>query len=110
MAQIQERVRPPPSAHSDGGGLSDPGVQHGEPKGRILFVPGEKTGLKKGQALSRFQSPMEQSPGGQNRSILRWPVAQAETGIVDSLRLMTNPLALFARKAPGVACLWGINR
>src|SRR5690606_29192998 len=25
-------------------------------------------------------------------------------------RLMTNPLALFARKAPGVACLWGINR
>jgi len=26
------------------------------------------------------------------------------------LRLMTNPLALFARKAPGVACLWGINR
>lgn len=65
MAQIQERARPHPSAHSDGGGLSDPGVQHGEPKGRILFVPGEKTGLKKGQALSRFQSPMEQSPGGQ---------------------------------------------
>ena len=26
------------------------------------------------------------------------------------MRLMTNPLALFARKAPGVACLWGINR
>ena|SRR5690606_37288598 len=26
------------------------------------------------------------------------------------LRLMTNLLALFARKAPGVACLWGINR
>jgi hypothetical protein len=25
-------------------------------------------------------------------------------------RFMTNPLALFARKAPGVACLWGINR
>src|SRR5690606_31126513 len=25
-------------------------------------------------------------------------------------RLMTNLLALFARKAPGVACLWGINR
>src|SRR5690606_23893405 len=29
---------------------------------------------------------------------------------MSAVRLMTNPLALFARKAPGVACLWGINR
>ena len=33
-----------------------------------------------------------------------------EEAVFDGLRLMTNPLALFARKAPGVACLWGINR
>src|SRR5690606_22882504 len=34
-------------------------------------------------------------------------MTEASSPLGKALRLMTNPLALFARKAPGVACLWG---
>src|SRR5690606_7686363 len=51
------------------------------------------------------------SQKGPSRSPILQPVIWTQK-IPASLRvrLMTNPLALFARKAPGVACLWEINR
>src|SRR5690606_16780304 len=79
------------------------GAKHPQPQCRLVAIAeGTHPFPFRTRKLSP-PAPMVLGAGAPGR-VGRCQAAKKRPGLSDRLRLMTNPLALFARKAPGVAC------